>query len=163
MVKIYKGVMPFFGMETGYKVHDVMSKDVVTANHEVSISDVAKIMAEKKVGSVVIVEDERPVGIITEQDIARKVVAKNRRARETKVNEIMEKDLIFTLSSRDLYDAVLLMGKTEIKHLPVIDNGKLLGIVTSKDIIRIKPYLIEMLTFKSSMSEDEAKKLFKGI
>jgi signal-transduction protein with cAMP-binding, CBS, and nucleotidyltransferase domain len=150
-------------METGYKVHEVMSKKVITANHGTSISDVAKIMTEKKVGSVVVVEDDKSVGIITEQDIARKVVAEGKDVNNTKVNEVMEKDLIFTLSSRDLYDAVLLMGKTEIKHLPVIDNGQLVGIITAKDIIRIKPYLIEMLTFKSSMSEDEAKKLFKGM
>ncbi len=150
-------------METGYKVHDVMSKEVITSNHNSNISDVAKVMASKKVGSVVVMKDERPIGIITEQDIARKVVAQGKDANNIKADEIMEKEMIFTISSRDLYDAVLLMGKTEIKHLLVIDNGQLMGIITAKDIIRIKPYLIEMLSFKSSMSKEEAQKLFKGV
>lgn len=150
-------------METGYKVHDVMSKEVVTSSYDSTISDVAKIMAQKRVGSVVVMQDERPVGIITEQDIARKIVAEGKDASSTKANKVMEKELIFTISSRDLYDAVVLMGKTEIKHLPVIDNGQLVGIITAKDIIRIKPYLIEMLSFKSSMSKEEAQKLFKGV
>ena len=60
-------------------------------------------------------------------------------------------------------DAMVLMGNSEIKHLPVIDEGELVGIITGKDIMRIEPHLIEMLSFKASLDKEEAKKLFKKL
>lgn len=150
-------------MNTGYKIYEVMERKVHTADSEVTVSEVAKIMSENKVGSVIITTNDAPTRILTEQDIARRVVAIGKDPKIEKVGDIAREELISVESTRDIYEAILLMGNSDIKHLPVIDEGKLLGIITSKDIIRLEPHLIEMLSFKSSLNKEEAKKLFKKL
>ncbi|MBT3865497.1 CBS domain-containing protein [Candidatus Woesearchaeota archaeon] len=150
-------------MNTGYKIYEVMERKVHTADSESTVSEVAKIMSENKVGSVIITTDDAPTKILTEQDIARKVVAEGKDPKTEKVGDVAGEELISVESTRDIYEAILLMGNSDIKHLPVIDEGKLLGIITSKDIIRLEPHLVEMLSFKSSLNKEEAKKLFKKL
>jgi signal-transduction protein with cAMP-binding, CBS, and nucleotidyltransferase domain len=150
-------------MESGYKVYDVMCRKVHTANCDSNICEVAGLMKENSVGSIVVLKEDSPVGIITEQDIARKVVASGKNPKETVVSEVAEKELISIESNRDLMEAMTLMGNSEIKHLPVIDEGKLLGIITAKDVIRLEPHLIEMMEFKSNLNREEAKKLFSKL
>jgi signal-transduction protein with cAMP-binding, CBS, and nucleotidyltransferase domain len=150
-------------METDYKVHQIMRENVVTVGEDALIKDISHTMKEKGVGSVIIVDGKKPLGIVTEQDLVRKVIAQGMDPQMTKVNQVMERRMVSVESSRDLADAVALMGNSEVKHLPVIDHGKLVGIITAKDIIRIEPYFIEMLQFKSSLSKDEAKRLFKKL
>ena len=150
-------------METGYKVYEVMNRDVQTAECETTICDIANQMKTAKVGSIIILKENSPVGIITEQDVVRKVVAEKNNPKETIVEDIADENLISIESTRDLYDAMVLMGNSEIKHLPVIDEGELVGIITGKDIMRIEPHLIEMLSFKASLDKEEAKKLFKKL
>ena len=150
-------------MNTGYKIYEVMERKVHTADSESTVSEVAKIMSENKVGSVIITTDDAPTKILTEQDIARKVVAEGKDPKTEKVGDVAGEELISVESTRDIYEAILLMGNSDIKHLPVIDEGKLLGIITSKDIIRLEPHLVEMLSFKSSLNRDEAKKLFNKL
>ncbi len=152
-----------FLMESGYKVYDVMCRKVHTANCDSNICEVAGLMKENSVGSIVVLKEDSPVGIITEQDIARKVVASGKNPKETVVSEVAEKELISIESNRDLMEAMTLMGNSEIKHLPVIDEGKLLGIITAKDVIRLEPHLIEMMEFKSNLNREEAKKLFSKL
>jgi len=146
---------------TGLKVVEVMSREVMTSSSDSSISDIAKVMSDKRVGSVVVTENNKAVGIVTEQDIVRKVVVNNKDPKNSKAGDIMDKKLISVSSNEDIYDVMVVMKNNEIKHLPVIDDTELVGIITAKDIIRIKPYLIEMLTFKSSLSTAEAKDLFE--
>ncbi len=150
-------------MNTGYKIYDVMRRKVHTADSEVTVSEVAKIMSENKVGSVIITTDDAPTKILTEQDIARKVVAQGKDPKSAKVGDVAGEELISIESERDIYEAIVLMGNSDIKHLPVIDGGKLQGIITSKDIIRLEPHLVEMLSFKSSLNKEEAKSLFKKL
>mgnify|MGYP005665070683 CR=1 FL=1 len=150
-------------MDTGYKVYDVMERKVHTADSRLTVSEVAKMMSDNKVGSVVITESKAPVKILTEQDIARKGVAKGKDPKTETVGSIAGEELISVESTRDIYEAIELMSSSDIKHLPVIDNGKLEGIITSKDIIRLEPHLVEMLSFKSSLNRDEAKKLFNKL
>ena len=137
-----------------------MNRNVVVTDCDASIYDVAKLMNEKLVGSVVVKKEGKAVGIVTEQDIARKIVAVGKDPKETIVKDVTEGQLLSVNSVNDIYDATVIMKNSEIKHLPVIDGDELVGIITAKDIIRIEPYLIEKLTFKSSLSIDEAKKLF---
>ena len=150
-------------MRENHKVHHVMTRDVVTIADESSVYDAAKIMDSKKIGSAVVLKDDKVMGLVTEQDILRKVVAKGIDPQTAVIRDIIEKDLISVESNRELEDAISLMGNSEIKHLPVIDNGELVGIITAKDVIRIEPYFIEMLNFKSSLSKNEAKQLFKSL
>ena len=150
-------------MKSGCLIYDVMSHEVQKASPETLLVDIAKIMERKRVGSVVIIEGKKAVGIITEQDLARKAIAKGIDPNTTAASVIMNPRLITITSSRDVYDAAVVMQNSEIKHLPVMDKGKLVGIITAKDMIRLEPYLIEKISFNSSLSKDEAKKLFDGL
>jgi len=147
-------------MESGYKINEVMQRTVCTTDHTTPVATVAQQMNEKRIGSVILLHNGQPYKIITEQDIVRKIVSQGKDPTTTQSGDVAEQSLISIGSNRDLYDATTLMGTHEIKHLPVIDNGELQGIITAKDIIRLEPHLIEMLTFKSSMDKEEAKKLF---
>ena len=137
-------------MADTYTVGDVMVRDVLTVEPHTKLLDCAKKMAEKKVGCLVIVIDDQVKGMLTEQDLARKVVAQEIDAKETPVSEIMSVQITTITPDRDIRDALQLMGTNEIKHLPVLVDNKLAGIITFKDIIKIEPALIELLSFKSA-------------
>ncbi len=138
-------------MGSGYAVGEIMVRDVATIAPTVSLVACARAMREQKVGCLVVTEGEQVVGILTEQDIARKVVAEGLDPEQNTVAEIMSRTVETISPDKDLQDAVLLMGNNEIKHLPVIHEGKLMGILTAKDIIFVEPTLIEKLTFNVSM------------
>lgn len=138
-------------MESGYKIGEIMVRDVKTTFQGDIVTLAARKMADEKIGCLVITDEEKVVGILTEQDIARKVVAEGREAPATLVREVMSKSIVHISPNEDLHRAVELMGQNNIKHLPVISNGKLEGILTFKDIIAIEPALIESMSFKSSV------------
>ncbi|MEK6894806.1 MAG: CBS domain-containing protein [Nanoarchaeota archaeon] len=140
-------------METGYRIGEIMIRDVKTTFQGDIITLAARKMAEEKVGCLVIMDKSEVVGILTEQDITRKVVAEGREAPATLVKEIMSRNLIHIDPNEDLHRAVELMGQNNIKHLPVISSGKLVGILTFKDVIAIEPALIEAMSFKSSVRD----------
>tara|TARA_Y100000310_G_C20176856_1_gene576213 strand:+ start:32 stop:472 length:441 start_codon:yes stop_codon:yes gene_type:complete len=143
-------------MDTGYKVSDVFVKDVFNIDRHASIEAAARNMKNHRVGSLVIIEDSKPVGIITEQDIARRVVAEGLDAKETKVNDIMSAELKTIDAGEDIHEAMHQMGQNEVKHLIVVSEGKFEGIVTFKDIIQVMPSLIELVEFKKiSRAEDD--------
>lgn len=138
-------------METGYTVDQVMTRNVLTAPPDSNIADCAKLMADKELGSVVIVENGNVIGILTEQDLARKVIAEGLEPKATKVSDVMSKEVETINPEEDIYYAMVEMGENKIKHLPVIKKGKLQGIISFKDIIKIQPDLIDLVSFKSSM------------
>lgn len=111
------------------KVKDVMKK-VIVIDKEMKVKQAAKIMSEKKVGSLVVVDKDEIKGILTERDIL-----KNVDMLHENVTKIMSKDVIVTSPSTSLDDAAELMSENEIKRLPVIDDGELVGIITATNII----------------------------
>lgn len=149
-------------METGYTVEQVMTRNVLKISQDTKIIDCAKAMAQKEVGSAIILEQDKVIGIITEQDLARKVMAKGLDPENTSVSEIMTKDPYTVDPDKDIYYAMVDMGKKKIKHLPVIRNGNLQGIVTFKDIIKIEPDLIDIVSFKSSLTKEQSESLMRS-
>lgn len=141
-------------METGYKIGEIMTRDVKTTFQGDIITLAAKKMADEEIGCLVILDKDKVVGILTEQDIARKVVAQGREGAATLVKEIMSREVVHIEPPEDLHKAVELMGQNGIKHLPVISNGKLQGIITFKDIIALEPALIEAMSFKNNSRQD---------
>ena len=137
-------------MEAGYKIGEIMVRDVHTTFQGDIVTLAAKKMAEEKVGCLIITDKEKVVGILTEQDIARKIVAEGKQAEATLVKEVMSREVIHISPEEDLHRAVELMGQNNIKHLPVISKGKLQGILTFKDIIALEPALIETMSFKNN-------------
>ena len=137
-------------METGYLIGDVMNQTVHTIDVGATAQEAAKKMTEVKVGSLVVLHENKPVSIITEQDIARKVVGAGLNAKETTVNHIMADTLHLTEPHLDIYHASVKMNQEKIKHLPVIKESNLLGMISFKDIIQIQPSFIEMIHFNTA-------------
>ena len=130
----------------GYLIGEIMEPNVLTAQPHHTIFEVAKLMADRKVGCLIILEKGSVIGIITEQDISRKVVSSGLNPRTTLAREIMSSRISSIHPKKRIHEAIDLMGTNEIKHLPVIENEKLVGIITSKDIVVLEPLLMEKLT-----------------
>lgn len=125
-------------MQTDIPVKDVMTRDVCTIKKDAKIDELARKLIEYGVGSAVVVDSERPIGIVTEKDLIAKVVARNKKPSEVLVSEIMSTPLITITPRTSLRDAAKIMIKMGIRRLPVIDNtGKLVGIITDNDILSV--------------------------
>lgn len=118
------------------KVKDVMSRKVICLDKKCTISDVAKIMDENGIGSVLVTENGKAAGIITERDIITKCVAKGRNPDKTHGEIIMTTPLVSVDQDCMVDDAAKLMVSKMIRRLPIIDNGDIVGMVTSTDLIR---------------------------
>src|SRR5208283_4612739 len=116
-------------------VKDIMTKNVVSVCVENSVFEAAELMSSKQVSCLVIMDGEMPIGIVTERDIVRRVVAK-KMPLETKVSEIMSKSLITIDADASLKEAARLMSSNKIRKLPVLKQNKLVGIVVAADFVR---------------------------
>lgn len=126
------------------KVHEMMVTDVVTCEKSMTVKEAARTMNEKKVGSVVVVDGDKPVGIITEKDITR-LEAQDKDLEKTPVGEVMSSPLV-TVSKTKLSSAVAeIMIDNDVKRLPVVEGGKLLGIITQKELVAQVPHLAKRL------------------
>jgi CBS domain-containing protein len=125
-------------------VSDVMTATVLTINPEASMEDAAKIMGERHVGSLVVIEKETPVGIVTERDLLSKVIAFNKDAAKIKVKEVMSTRLITTNPTDTIKDAAQTMIKQK-GRLVVLKEGKVSGIITASDLIRTLPKIPETM------------------
>jgi CBS domain-containing protein len=123
-------------------VRDVMNKNVVVAEPEITVKEAAGTMSQYHIGSLVILKDKKIVGIITERNILI-AVAQGKDAELTTVEEIMSKNLVTVATDKTVEDAVNLMIEHKIKKLPVVDDDKLIGIITASDILVVEPKLIE--------------------
>lgn len=111
---------------------------VVTVPPETPVYDVAGIMAEQNVGSVVVVEGAKPVGIVTDRDITVRVTAAGLDPKGARVREVMTADLLALPGSTGLYEALEAIRKKGVRRVPVTDeNGALAGIITVDDVIRL--------------------------
>lgn len=125
------------------KVRDIMSHPIISEDEEALVTKIAKDMAELGIGSIVITSKGKPVGIITERDIALKVLLKNKRASEVKAKEIMSFPLTIIEPETSVDEACELVAKSGIKRLPVVENGVLIGIVSVRNILTKKPECIK--------------------
>ena len=118
------------------RVGEVMTRRVVTIPSTATAQEASELMDRENIGSLVVVEEARPVGIITERDLVRKVLARRRDPKEVKVSEIMSRPLIYVTPDAFLSEAAGLMGRHNIRRLPVIEGDRLVGIITMYDVIR---------------------------
>ncbi len=144
-------------MKTGYKVYDCMTTKPISVSPDASLEQCAKVMAKNHVGALVIKDDHKSIGLITEQDIVRKVVAKGINPLTKKVKDFMEKKVKTISPNADIYDALIIMRDSNIRHLPVVDNGKMVGLLTLKDVLKIEPQLFELLVEKFELKEETRK------
>ncbi|MCW4028912.1 MAG: CBS domain-containing protein [Candidatus Bathyarchaeota archaeon] len=116
-------------------VKDIMTKDVVTIETSKTVFEAAELMAKSGLGCLIVVIQAFPVGIITERDIVRRIVAK-RASLDLKVTEVMTKSLITIDPDTSLREAARVMSTNKIRRLPVLKNNKLVGIVVASDFVR---------------------------
>lgn len=116
-------------------VKDIMTKEVVTIETSKTVFEAAELMSSKGVSCLIVVIQAFPVGIITERDIVRRIVAK-RSSLDVKVTEVMTKTLITVDPDRSLKESARIMLNNKIRRLPVLKNNKLVGIVAASDFVR---------------------------
>ena len=127
------------------KVRDVMVREVITVDENSTVKEAVDVMNEFQIGSLIVLERGKAMGIVTERDFLRRVLAGAKDVMNTKVKEIMTSPLVVVEPSTDLEEAVKLMFQSKIKKLAVVDANKLVGIVTLTDIARFQPQMIKML------------------
>jgi CBS domain-containing protein len=116
-----------------YFARDIMKEHVVTVDSAATVIDAAKKMDEKNIGCVIVMEKERPVGIITERDFIKKIVI-NEKPLSTPVRNVMSSPLIAISPDETVWELAELMKLRKIHKVPVVQENKLLGIVTTTDI-----------------------------
>lgn len=115
---------------------DSKGRDIISVTADVSVLDAIKLMAEKMIGSLLIMQGEELQGIMTERDYARKVIIKGRSSETTEVGEIMTTDVCSATSQETVNDCMALMTKRKIRHLPVIDDGTVVGMLSIGDLVQ---------------------------
>lgn len=125
-------------------VKEAMKTNIAKVNPNTSVLEAAQMMKKRRIGNVIIVEKKQPIGILTESDIIKKVVAEGKSAKDILVKDIMSTPIIVTEPYISLEEAVRTMGKCNVRRLPVIEKGELIGIITQKDISLISPILHEI-------------------
>ncbi|MCX7141196.1 MAG: CBS domain-containing protein [Proteobacteria bacterium] len=115
--------------------HVMEKKKLLTAAPDTTVSNAAKLMAGKNVGAVMVIEEERLVGIFTERDAVFRVMAKGRDAETTKLADVMTNDPQTVDPEKSFGFALLMMHENGFRHVPVIENGKPVGIVSSRNAL----------------------------
>ena len=138
-------------MALGIFVKDIMTKPVIKMDYNKTVQQAAKEMAKNRVGSIIIIKKKNPIGIITETDLNKKVVAPAKDPRKLKILDIMSSPVVFSYPNEDIVTAVEKMERHKVKRLPVISKGKIVGIITNTDIARASPEMIDILNFRLKM------------
>ena len=112
--------------------------DVASISESAFVLDAARIMRDRQIGSVVVLRDHTVVGIFTERDIVKRVVAESRNPAEARVGDVMTTPVSCCTPSTSLIECASLMTNRRLRHIPVLENGKLAGIVSSGDIMAYK-------------------------
>jgi CBS domain-containing protein len=118
------------------QIRDLMTSNPVACESSGSVVDAAKQMAQADVGPIPVVEGDRLVGIVTDRDIVLRVVAEGRDPSSTTVGEIASKQLETVSPDEDLDSALRKMASAQVRRLPVVENGRLVGIVAQADVAR---------------------------
>ena len=126
------------------KIENVMVSDVITIEAEATVRQAVYLMNKHEIGCLVVMRKGKPVGIVTETDMVKRVILKSVNPEKTKVKEIMSKPLVVGNPQMDIDEASKLMQRQKIKKLPVVERGRLVGLVTTTDLVR-SPEVMKMM------------------
>jgi len=111
-------------------------RDVWTISPKATVMDALKLMAEKHIGALVVVHDDQVIGIISERDYARKVILRGRSSINTHIKEIMTDKVYYVSPKTTAEECMILTTQQSIRHLPVLENGKLVGLISIGDVVK---------------------------
>ena len=137
-------------METVAELLKHKGSDVVTVAPDASVFEALKIMESKNIGAVLVVDEEGEVsGIMTERDYARKVILRDRSSRSTPVTDIMTREVVIVRPGSTVEEAMAIMTRKRCRHLPVVENGELAGLISIGDVVKAlineKEFVIDQL------------------
>lgn len=121
------------------RVRDVLQvkgPKVFTIGPDASVYDAIKVMADELIGALVVMDGEKLVGLISETDYARKIVLQGRTSANTQVNEIMADRVLYVSPDHEISECMALMSEKRFRHLPVLDDGKLVGLISIGDLVK---------------------------
>jgi len=141
-------------MTTRVLVRDIMNSPVISALPNDTIRDIAKKMKEEKIGSIVIMEKDKPVGIVTDWDIVSNGLIKDVKPSQIKAKDVMQS--IHTIESEEsITEAARQLRKHNIKRLGVVYKNRLAGIISSSDVIAVTPDLVDVVSEKAAIIRGE--------
>jgi CBS domain-containing protein len=123
-------------MEIAFKVSHIMTKDIISVESNASVSEAASTMIKNEVGAVVVTKQGTPIGIITEVDILKRCYIGKASTQELKAKEIMSTPLITIKADAAIGEAAKMMTDKKIRRLLVTERGKIVGLITEKDVLR---------------------------
>ena len=117
-------------------IHDKIDKTIFTINPESTVFEAISLMADKGIGALVVTDQEKVVGILSERDYMRKVTLMERTSKETTVGEIMTAKVLTVTKSTSVENCLSLMTDRHLRHLPVVENEKLVGLISIGDLVK---------------------------
>ncbi len=116
---------------------DTKGRHIISIAPDASVFDAIKLMADKSIGSLVVLDDdEKLLGIVTERDYARKVIVKGRSSRETRGEEIMTSSVVTAGSDHRVDQCMEMMTERKIRHLPVVEDNQIIGLISIGDLVQ---------------------------
>jgi signal-transduction protein with cAMP-binding, CBS, and nucleotidyltransferase domain len=138
-------------------VREAMSSPVIAIDENSNMVEVAGMMRDHKVGAIIVTgNDDKPVGIVTERDVVVRVVSSGAIPREIQVKEVMTSPLRMVKPETSLIDAMSIMGRLNIRRLGVSYKGRLEGVISDKDILRMVPTMIEIVQERSRIRRGDS-------
>lgn len=143
-------------------VKDIMIKPVITIDQEKTVKQAGEMMKKTRRGCLIVTKKGKPVGILSDSDVIKRVVAKNLLPSKVKIKKVMSSPLIVIGPNDDILTAVRKMKKSNIHRLPVVSEGKLIGLISLSDIAKTSPEMLDLLEYRMKMKsfEPEIKEKF---
>jgi len=137
-------------MKTVQQILSKKGSEIFSVSPDSTMYDALKLMADKNIGALLVLVDDKILGIVSERDYARKIILKGKLSRETSVAEIMTEKVVSVTPTTHVDDCMEIMIAKHIRHLPVEENGKLVGLISIGDVVKAvideEEFVIEQLT-----------------
>ncbi len=142
-------------MQKGPKARDAMVRKVVVVSADTTVQVAAILMSKNRVGCLIVHKNGGPLGIVTESDMIKKTVSRNVSPDSLKVSDIMSTPIVFVTPDQDLAGVYKTMAENRIRRLPVVDKGRVVGIITHTDVVRASPEMFALLNERIRMREND--------
>ena len=136
-------------MKTVMQLLRTKGQQVLSVSPDMPVFEALGVMADKNVGALLVVEGERLVGVFSERDYARKVILKGKSSKDTPVQEIMSSHVLYVRPEQTIEDCMALMTDKRVRHLPVMEEGRVVGVISIGDVVKAiiaeQEFIIEQL------------------